>query len=92
MTLSSPTRARPRRDSATRDAGPTAERLAWPEHAEVASLLSIGVPYADAWHMSPLDSRRLLAIAQADSIPPGEREGGDVMGTAADARKVLASF
>jgi hypothetical protein len=71
---------------------PTAERLAWPEHAVVASLLSIGVPYADAWHMSPLDSRRLLAIAQTDSIPPGEREGGDVMGTAADARKVLASF
>lgn len=92
MTLSSPTRARLRRGSATRDAGPTAERLAWPEHAEVASLLSIGVPYADAWHMSPLDSRRLLAIAQADSIPPGEREGGDVMGTAADARKALASF
>lgn len=58
----------------------------------VASLLSIGVPYADAWHMSPLDSHRLLAIAQADSIPTGEREGGDVMGTAADARKVLASF
>lgn len=92
MTLSSPTRARPRRGSAGSDAGPTAERIAWPEHAEVASLLSIGVPYADAWHMSPLDSRRLLAIAQADSIPPGEREGGDVMGTAADARKVLASF
>ena len=91
MTLSSPTRARPRRGSAGSDAGPTAERIAWPEHAEVASLLSIGVPYADAWHMSPLDSRRLLAIAQADSIPPGEREGGDVMGTAADARKVLAS-
>ena len=92
MTLSSPTRARPRRGSAGSDAGPTAERIAWPEHAEVASLLSIGVPYADAWHMSPLDSRRLLAIAQADSIPPGEREGGDVMGTAADAREVLASF
>ena len=92
MTLSSPTRARPRRDSATRDAGPTAVGLAWPEHAVVASLLSIGVPYADAWHMSPLDSRRLLVIAQADAIPPGEREGGAVMGTAADARAALRSF
>lgn len=58
----------------------------------VASLLSIGVPYADAWHMSPLDSHRLLAIAQADAIPPGEREGGDVMGTAADARAAFMSF
>lgn len=58
----------------------------------VASLLSIGVPYADAWHMSPLDSRRLLAIAQADSIPPGEREGGEVAGTAADARAAFKSF
>lgn len=58
----------------------------------MVSLLSVGVPYVDAWHMSPLDSRRILAIAQADAIPPGEREGGDVMGTAADAREALASF
>lgn len=58
----------------------------------MASLLSVGVPYVDAWHMSPLDSRRILAIAQADAIPPVEREGGDVMGTAADAREALASF
>lgn len=58
----------------------------------MASLLSVGVSYVDAWHMSPLDSRRILAIAQADAIPPGEREGGDVMGTAADAREALASF
>ncbi|MCI6843804.1 MAG: hypothetical protein MR874_03470 [Coriobacteriaceae bacterium] len=58
----------------------------------VASLLSVGVPYADAWHMSPLDSRRLLAIAQADAIPPSEREGGEVMGTAADAKAAFASF
>lgn len=58
----------------------------------MASLLSVGVPYVDAWHMSPLDSRRILAIAQADAIPPGEREGGEVMGTAADAREALASF
>lgn len=58
----------------------------------MASLLSVGVPYVDAWHMSPLDSRRILAIAQADAMPPGEREGGDVMGTAADAREALASF
>ena len=58
----------------------------------VASLLSIGVPYADAWHMSPLDSRRLLAIAQADAIPPGERDGGEVAGTAADARAAFMSF
>lgn len=58
----------------------------------VASLLSMGVPYTDAWHMSPLDSHRLLAIAQADAIPPGERDGGEVAGTAADAREALASF
>lgn len=58
----------------------------------VASLLSMGVSYADAWHMSPLDSRRLLAIAQADAIPPGERDGGEVAGTAADARAAFMSF
>lgn len=58
----------------------------------VASLLSMGVPYTDAWHMSPLDSHRLLAIAQADAIPLGERDGGEVAGTAADAREALASF
>lgn len=58
----------------------------------VASLLSMGIPYADAWHMSPLDSRRLLAIAQADAIPPGERDGGEVAGTAADARAAFMSF
>lgn len=58
----------------------------------VASLLSMGVTYADAWHMSPLDSRRLLAIAQADAIPPGERDGGEVAGTAADARAAFMSF
>ena len=72
--------------------GPTAERTAWPEHAVVTSLLSMGVPYADAWHMSPLDSHRLLAIAQADAIPPGERDGGEVAGTAADARAAFKSF
>lgn len=58
----------------------------------VASLLSMGVPYTDAWHMSPLDSRRLLAIAQADAVPPDEREGGEVAGTAADAKAVFKSF
>ena len=45
-----------------------------------------------AWHMSPLDSYRMLAIASADRIPPDEREGGEVMGTKADARAAFGNF
>ena len=91
MTLSHPTRpARRSRDSG--DSVPTAEREAWPEHAIVSTLVSAGIPYMCAWHMSPLDSYRMLAIASADRIPPDEREGGEVMGTKADARVVFGNF
>lgn len=92
VTLRNPTTRTPRPGSDGAGPDPTTERIAWPEHAIVASLLSIGVSYTDAWHMSPLDSWRLLAIAQADCIPPDDRQGGEVMGTAADARAVLGNF
>lgn len=55
----------------------------------MASLVSVGVGYEAAWHMSPLDSRRLLAITSADRIPPAERMDGAVMGTEADARVIF---
>lgn len=55
----------------------------------MASLLSIGVSYTDAWHMSPLDSWRLSAITSADRIPSAERMDGAVMGTEADARVIF---
>lgn len=89
VTLRNPTTRTPRPGSDGADPGPTAERVAWPEHAIVASLLSIGVSYTDAWHMSPLDSLRLLAITSADRIPPTERIDGAVMGTEADARAIF---
>lgn len=58
----------------------------------MASLVALGIPWADAWHMSPLDSHRVIAIASADSIPPDMREGGVVLGTAASARATFGTF
>ena len=80
--MGSPTRSR-------RSKGPspgTAEAEAWPEHAQVLSLMGCGFSYSEALRMSPVDTRRYIHINQSWAIPPEDRLQGSVLGTADDLR------
>lgn len=67
----------------------TAEAKRWPELANIAALCTMGVGFADAWEMSPGMAERLLAVQNAMSIDPKQRDGGFVMGTASDLKALL---
>lgn len=68
------------------------ERDAWPLHACVIELMRAGLSYVEAWHVSPADTRRLLALRAADAIPPDMRAPSVVMGDAEAAREAFRNF
>lgn len=51
----------------------TDEERTWPETAKVVSLVTLGISYADAMELSPLESDRMILVHNARSIPPDER-------------------
>lgn len=59
---------------------PTIEDETWPEQADVLALMGQGFTYDEAWHMSPRDHRRYVALAHAWSIPPDMRRERPVRG------------
>lgn len=54
----------------------TDEERTWPETAKVVSLVTLGISYADAMALSPLESDRIILVHNARSIPPDERVSG----------------
>lgn len=54
----------------------TDEERTWPETAKVVSLVTLGISYADAMTLSPLESDRIILVHNARSIPPDERVSG----------------
>ena len=77
MTLKNPTKARPRKGD--KAPVPTVEAEAWPELADILSLVKAGIPYEEALEMSPLECSKTLAIFSAWAIPSDRRIGGSVM-------------
>lgn len=68
---------------------PTDEEMQWPLEARICALAQLGVPPRDGWSMSPLESVRMLMIAQAQSIPPDERT---TWASAADIKAAKLNF
>lgn len=71
QTLLHPTRAKGKHGGE-----PTAEAETWPAEAKVASLMSIGFSYTEAWHMSLRDYRRYVGIVSSWHVPDKDREDG----------------
>ena len=60
----------------------TVEADTWRSEAQILALMGCGFSFEDAWHLSPLDTRRFVAINGAWAIPPEDRISGAVLGTA----------
>lgn len=54
----------------------TDEERTWPETAKVVSLIQLGISYADALALTPLESDRIILVHNARTIPPDERVSG----------------
>lgn len=65
--------AHPTTSSKAQPTSETPEERMWPTARKVMALVSIGVPYLVAWHMSPLMTTRTLMLAAAQRIPEGDR-------------------